>query len=78
MLDEGASTVEIVEAVNMIYKEFRDKCIRDNHVQANQLDVNDGETNVKAAMRVSFVIDCVCFLLCLSSSLQVFSFPGGR
>ena len=47
----------------MIYEEFRDKCIRDNHIQANQLDINDGKTNVKAAMCVSSVFDYVLILV---------------
>ncbi len=52
VLAEGASTAEIVHAVNLLYEEFRDKCIKDNHILANQLDVNDGKTNQESATRV--------------------------
>ncbi len=70
LLDEGASTVEIVRAVNIVYDEFRDKCIKDNHALANQLEINDGETNVKSASRV-----CVSFKLSLflASIIKAFS-----
>ena len=52
LLAETASAAEIVQAVNQLYEEFRDKCIKDNHVLANQLDVNDGKTNQENSTRV--------------------------
>ncbi len=52
ILAETATTAEIVQAVNQLYEEFRDKCIKDNHVLANQLDVNDGKTNQENSTRV--------------------------
>ena len=52
LLAETATTAEIVQAVNQLYEEFRDKCIKDNHVLANQLDVNDGKTNQENSTRV--------------------------
>ncbi len=52
MLDRGATTEEIVDVVNIFYGEFVTKCIQDNHTHANQLDVNDGELNLRNATKV--------------------------
>lgn len=52
LLEPTASTEEIVEVLNNFYEEFLDKCIQDNHVYCNQMDVNDGELNTKSASKV--------------------------
>ena len=55
LLSESSSTAEIVQAVNQLYEEFRDKCIKDNHILANQLDINDGKTNQENSTRVPYL-----------------------
>ncbi len=51
-----ASTVEIVHALNNFYDDFLERCIRDNHDYANQMDVNDGEFNKQNATKVAYIL----------------------
>lgn len=53
LLEPGASTEQIVEAVNNFYDDFVENCIRENHTYANQMDINDGEVNSKSTSKVT-------------------------
>ena len=49
---ETATTGSIYNALNSFYGEFSDLCCQTNLDFANQMDVNDGEANVKSASKV--------------------------
>ncbi len=55
-MPENASTVQIVHALNNFYDDFLERCIRDNHDYANQMDINDGEFNKQNASKVLILI----------------------
>ncbi len=47
-----ATTAMICNALNSFYGEFSDLCVQTNLDYANQMDINDGEMNVKSACKV--------------------------
>jgi hypothetical protein len=51
-LDEGASTSQIVHAINNFYEQFLNKCIKDNIDYAAQQELNDYEANVRLSNKV--------------------------
>jgi len=57
LLEEGASTGQIVNALNNFYGQFLNKCIRDNIDYASQQDQNDHEANIRSATKVNIKLD---------------------
>ncbi len=55
LVPETASTRDLAVALNGFHNTYLDKCLKDNMVQANQLDINDGEINAKNVSRVSLM-----------------------
>jgi hypothetical protein len=52
LVPETASTRDLAVALNGFYDDYLDKCLKDNMAHANQLDINDGETNTKNLSKV--------------------------
>jgi hypothetical protein len=52
LVPETASTRDLAVALNGFHNNYQDKCLKDEMVLANQLDVNDGEINAKNVSRV--------------------------
>ncbi len=52
LLESTATLGDVIDVVNEFYGEFVARCILENHVFCNQMDVNDGETNTKNAGKV--------------------------
>jgi hypothetical protein len=52
LVPETASTRDLAVALNGFYDDYLERCLRDNMSHANQLDINDGETNTKSLAKV--------------------------
>lgn len=67
-----ATTATICHALNSFYGEFSDLCVQSNLDYANQMDINDGEANVKSASKVRDVIVTPFFIFREYSSKQAY------